>query len=128
MSRSVNQTLTCPCGQEFNSSIYDYVNVAKDPQLQYTVLAGLLNVSTCPYCGRRSAIARPFIYSDPAHNLLAYVHPRGDAPEDARLMILEQLRNTYINIIGEAEEHADEQAGGDISSIEPTEADTQVMG
>jgi hypothetical protein len=120
MSRSVNQTLTCPCGQEFSSSIYDYVNVAKDPQLQYTVLAGLLNVSTCPSCGRRAAIARPFIYSDPLHNLLAYVHPRSDAPEEARLLILEKLRNTYVNIIGEAEEHSDEDAGVDISSIEPT--------
>ena len=127
MSRSVNQTLTCPCGQAFNSSIYDYVNVAKDPQLQYIVLAGLLNVSTCPSCGRRAAIVRPFIYSDPAHNLLAYVHPRGDAPEEARLMILEKLRNTYVNIVGDAEEHSDGEAGGDISSIEPTGPDTQVL-
>ena len=127
MSRSINQTLTCPCGQVFDSSIYDYVNVAKDPQLQYTVLAGLLNVSTCPSCGRRAAIAHPFIYSDPSHNLLAYVHPRSDAPEEARLMILEKLRNTYVNIVGEAEEHADEEAGVDISSIEPTGQTTQVM-
>ena len=127
MSRSVNQTLTCPCGQVFDSAIYDYVNVAKDPQLQYTVLAGLLNVSTCPSCGRRAAIARPFIYSDPAHDLLAYVHPRSDAPEEARLLILEKLRNTYVNIIGEAEEHVDQEAGGDISSIEPTESATQLM-
>ncbi len=127
MSRSINQTLSCPCGQVFNSAIYDYVNVAKDAQLQYTVLAGLLNISTCPSCGRRAAIARPFIYSDPAHNLLAYVHPRGDAPEEARLLILERLRNTYVNIVGEAEEHADEEAGGDISSIESTEQVTQVM-
>jgi len=66
MSRSTNRTLTCPCGEVFTSEIYEYVNVAKDPQLQYTVLAGLLNVSTCPSCGRRAAIARPFIYSDPA--------------------------------------------------------------
>src|SRR5260221_13149020 len=107
MSRSTNCTLTCPCGEVFTSEIYEYVNVAKDPQLQYTVLAGLLNVSTCPSCGRRAAIARPFIYSDQAHNLLAYVNPRSDVPEEARLIILEKLRNTYVNIVGEAEEHAD---------------------
>src|SRR6266700_5132454 len=98
MSRSTDTTFTCPCGNVFNSPIYEYVNVADEPQLQYTVLAGLLNVSTCPVCGRRTAIARPFIYSDPLHNLLAYVHPRADAPEEARLLILEKLRTVYMNI------------------------------
>src|SRR5436309_15798620 len=100
MSRSTNHTLTCPCGEVFTSPIYEYVNVAKDPQLQYTVLAGLLNVSTCPSCGRRAAISRPFIYSDPAHDLLAYVHPRNDAPEEARLLILAKLRNVYMSVAG----------------------------
>jgi hypothetical protein len=127
MSRSTNCTLTCPCGEVFTSQIYEYVNVAKDPQLQYTVLAGLLNVSTCPSCGRRAAIARPFIYSDPAHNLLAYVHPRGDAPEEARLMILEKLRNVYVNIVGDAEEQSDIELGGDISSIEAAVTADQVL-
>lgn len=109
MSRSTQCTLTCPCGQVFTSPIYEYVNVAKDPQLQYTVMAGLLNVSTCPSCGRRAAISRPFIYSDPVHNLLAYVHPRNDAPEEARLFILEKLRNVYMSVVGENEERANFQ-------------------
>jgi len=38
------------------------------------------------------------IYSDPARNLLAYVHPRTDAPEEARLLLLEKLRTIYMNI------------------------------
>ena len=99
MSRSMNCTLTCPCGEVFSSPIYDYINVAKDPQLQYTVLAGLLNVSTCPSCGRRAAIARPLIYSDPARHLLVYAHPRSDVPEEARLLILERLRTVYVDIV-----------------------------
>jgi CpXC motif protein len=99
MSRSMICTFTCPCGEVFSSPIYDYINVAKDPQLQYTVLAGLLNVSTCPSCGRRAAIARPLIYSDPARHLLVYVHPRSDVPEEARLLILERLRTVYVDIV-----------------------------
>ena len=95
----MNCTLTCPCGEVFSSPIYDYINVAKDPQLQYTVLAGLLNVSTCPSCGRRAAIARPLIYSDPARHLLVYVHPRSDVPEEARSLILERLRTVYVDIV-----------------------------
>ncbi len=95
MSRSTNCTLTCPCGKVFASPIYEYVNVAQEPRLRYTVLAGLLNVSTCPNCGRRAALAHPFIFSDPAHALLAYVHPSTSLPEEARQLILEKLRSVY---------------------------------
>jgi CpXC motif protein len=99
MSRSTNCTLTCPCGEVFSASIYDYVNVAKDPQLQYTVLAGLLNVASCPSCGRRAAIAHPFVYSDLAHCLLVYVHPQADVPEETRSLLLEKLRTVYVNSV-----------------------------
>ena len=124
MSRSTQCTLTCPCGQVFTSPIYEYVNVAKDPQLQYTVLAGLLNVSTCPSCGRRAAISRPFIYSDPAHNLLAFVHPRNDAPEEARMLILEKLRNVYMSVAGEHEEQLDSNTNGNGNSDLTATSDT----
>ena len=97
MSRSTTHTFTCPCGQIFSGQAYEYVNVADDAHLRYVVLAGLINVSTCPNCGRRAAISMPFVYSDPAYNLLAYVHPRADAPEDARLLILEKLRDVYMD-------------------------------
>ncbi|GCE26860.1 hypothetical protein KDA_23440 [Dictyobacter alpinus] len=97
MSRSTTHTFTCPCGQVFTGQAYEYVNVADDAHLRYVVLAGLINVSTCPNCGRRAAISIPFVYSDPAYQLLAYVHPRADAPENARLMILEKLRDVYMD-------------------------------
>jgi len=104
MSRSTTHTFTCPCGKVFDHTIYEYVNIANDPQLQYTVLAGLLNVATCPKCGRKAEIALSFIYSDPEHRLLAYVHPRNDAPHEARIMILEKLRNVYENIVGDGDQ------------------------
>jgi hypothetical protein len=107
MSRSTTQTLTCPCGEAFNHTIYEYVNVSNDPQLLYIILVGLLNVATCPNCGRKAAQGRPFIYSDPERRLLAYVHPRNDAPEDARLLILEKLRDVYENILGGGEQAGD---------------------
>jgi hypothetical protein len=102
----------------FSNQIFEYVNVATDPQLQYTVLSGLLNVSSCPACGRRAAISRPFIYSDPAHSLLAYVHPRNDVPEEARLLILEKLSNVYTTIAGDKEKHTDLENGGSNGNIE----------
>jgi len=99
MSHSTTQTFTCPCGQEFSHQSYDYVNVTADPQLRYVVLAGLLNVAICPFCGRRAEMPVPFLYSDPAYKLMAYVHPNPDTPEEARLLILEQLRATYQHIV-----------------------------
>lgn len=104
MSRSTLHTFNCPCGETFEHTIYDYVNVTREPRLRYIVLAGLLNVATCPVCGRKAAIGRPFIYSDPEHRLLAYVHPRNDAPHEARLMILEQLRTVYETVVGTGEQ------------------------
>ena len=115
MSRSTTHTLTCPCGEVFTSSIYEYVNVAHDPQLRYIVLTGLLNVSTCPTCGRRAAISCPFIYSDPDHALLAYVHPRSDAPEEARLMILERLRSVYMDVESMQEQQKNGDGGHTVS-------------
>ena len=103
MSRATTVQFSCPCGETFSSPIYEYVNIAKDPQLLYTVLAGLLNVSTCPNCWRRVAHSRPFIYSDPGHHLLAYVHPRNDLPDEARMVILEKLQDVYDGIAGDAE-------------------------
>ncbi|MFL5626538.1 MAG: CpXC domain-containing protein [Ktedonobacteraceae bacterium] len=111
MSRSTNSTFTCPCGTVFTSPIYEYVNVAQDLRLRYTALSGLLNVSTCPNCGRRSALAHPFIYSDPDHKLLAYVHPSTAVPEEARQLILEKLRAVY------EEAEATSYAGGSHQEI-----------
>ncbi len=99
MSHSTTQVLSCPCGQEFSYQSYEHVNVAAEPQLRYVVLAGLLNVAVCPFCGRRAEMPIPFLYSDPGCKLLAYVHPNPDTPEEARLLILEQLRATYHDIV-----------------------------
>jgi hypothetical protein len=127
MSRSITHTFTCPCGKVFTSQTYEYINAAKDPQLRYSVLAGLINITTCPACGRRAAIATPFIYSDPDHELLAYVHPRADAPAEAKSLIMEHLRTVYMDIYA-IQEHqrqmANEQGhGGHTISISAAEAE-----
>ncbi len=98
MSRSTTNSFTCPCGKVITYQQYEHVNVAENPQLRYIVLAGLLNVATCTNCGRRAQFPVPFIYSDPAYRLLAYVHPSAELPDEARLLILEQLRATYKEV------------------------------
>src|SRR5215467_11758298 len=127
MSRSTTHTFTCPCGKVFNYQQYEYANAAEDPQLRYIVLAGLVNVATCPNCGRRAAFANPFIYSDPAYDLLAYVHPRPNLPNDARLMILEKLRTTYKDIVAtqvqqEGDGNGEHMNGGQVVAVSPSQA------
>jgi hypothetical protein len=95
MGRSIAYRFTCACGTGFTAPVYEAVNVTLEPQLLYTLLAGLLNVATCPTCGRRAAIARPFLYHDVARSLFAYVHPRADLPEEQRERLLQQLRRIY---------------------------------
>jgi hypothetical protein len=127
MSRSTTHTFTCPCGKVFNYQQYEYVNAAEDPQLRYIVLAGLVNVATCPHCGRRAAFAVPFIYSDPAYDLLAYVHPRPNLPDEARLLILEKLRTTYKDIVATQAQQEDNGngkhiKGGRVVAVSPSQA------
>jgi hypothetical protein len=102
MSRSTPYTFTCACGESFTTPVYESVNVTLEPQLLYTVLAGLLNVATCPNCGRRAAVARPFLYHDVARGLFAYVHPRADLPEERRIQLLAQLRRAYSIAVEES--------------------------
>jgi hypothetical protein len=127
MSRSTTHTFTCPCGKVFHYHQYEYVNAAEDPQLRYIVLAGLLNVAACPNCGRRAAFASPFIYSDPAYDLLAYVHPRPNLPDEARLLILEKLRTTYKDIVAiqvqqENNGNEEQRNGGGVVAVSPSHA------
>lgn len=98
MSHSTDYMITCPCGMVFQSKIYEYVNTRQNPQLRYTVLSGLLNVSTCPNCGRRAVHPRHFIYSDPEHSLLVYVDPSTDISEEARQLTLDKLRSVHQEV------------------------------
>ncbi len=120
MSHSTKYMITCPCGMVFQSNIYEYVNTRQDPLLRYTVLAGRLNVFTCPNCGRRAANSRPFIYSDPAHSLLVYVDPATNISEEARQLTLEKLRSVYqevsIKVGNRAPAESREERGGGITT------------
>jgi hypothetical protein len=106
----------------FNYQQYEYVNVVEDPLLRYIVLAGLVNMATCPNCGRRAAFATPFIYSDPAYDLLAYVHPRPNVPDEARMLILEKLRTTYKDIVSTHVQQEEHVNGGRVVALSPSEA------
>src|SRR5205807_10179319 len=51
-------------------------------------------------------------YSVRVHIWLAFVHPCSDAPEEARLLILEKLRSVYVDATTTQEESDGEQNNG----------------
>ncbi|WP_069804031.1 CpXC domain-containing protein [Thermogemmatispora onikobensis] len=120
-SRTASYKLICRCGHGFECQVYEYVNVARDPQLRYAVLAGRLNVVTCPSCGRRALARRPFIYSDPPNRLLAYVHPRDNVPPEGRELIEARLRDVYERVAQRQREELEEAP----ASLAGPEAETR---
>jgi len=101
--RSIKMKFSCACGTEFPADIYQAVNVTLEPQLLYRLLAGALNVATCPNCGRTAAAAQPFVYHDIARGLFAYVLPRADVSTEERNAILNRLRKVYSQAVEESE-------------------------
>src|SRR5258706_16414116 len=80
--RSIKMKFSCACGTEFTADIYQAVNVTLEPQLLYRLLAGALNVATCPNCGRTAAAAQPVGYQDNARRLFPYVVSRAGGSPD----------------------------------------------
>ncbi len=89
-----------------------------EPRLLHTMLAGLLNVATCPNCARRVAIARPFLYHDVARGLFAYVHPRADLPEEQRAQVLQRLRRAYAVALEQSARLQDQEEAAEGDDLE----------
>ncbi|HEY7782784.1 MAG TPA: CpXC domain-containing protein [Ktedonobacterales bacterium] len=103
MARTTEMTFACPCGTTFTATVHHAVNVTLEPQLLYTLLAGRLNVATCPNCERQIATGLPFIYHDLKRGLFAYVHPNADLPEEDRDTLLAGLRRVYAEAVETSE-------------------------
>jgi hypothetical protein len=104
MPKSIARSLRCACGTTFNATSYQTVNVTREPRLQYVVLAGLLNVVTCPNCGRKATLPHPFVYHDMERNLLVYVHPRTTIAAEDRQKILDRLQDIYAMAVDKPEQ------------------------
>jgi hypothetical protein len=85
----------CDCGERYQATIHHVVNITLEPRLLYELLAGRLNVATCPNCGRSVASDLPFLYHDMKRGLFAYVHPDATLEEEDRAALLDQLRQVY---------------------------------
>ena len=52
MSISNLEEITCPCGEVFEAELLSAISVGDNPELKEALMAGEINLATCPKCGR----------------------------------------------------------------------------
>lgn len=68
--------INCPaCGGFVPTDVWRIVDAGQEPALKAQLLRGQLNVSTCPQCGHRVAVATPLAYHDPDKELFLVLLP-----------------------------------------------------
>lgn len=75
MSLTIIQEIRCPCGEVFESEIYQSVSVKQDPDLKESILAGEFNLVGCPKCQTTLYADHFVLYHDRESELLAFVYP-----------------------------------------------------
>jgi len=76
MSSARRLSVTCPnCKRPFMADVYHIVDVGRNPELKWQLLAGNLNVAQCPHCGMAGILGMPFAYHDPEKELLLIFMP-----------------------------------------------------
>ncbi len=69
--------ITCPnCRTNFQTPVFQLVDVGQQPELKQALLSGRLNVAVCPKCGAGGLLATPLVYHDPAKRLFFSLFPQ----------------------------------------------------
>lgn len=88
--------ITCPnCRTNFQTPVFQYVDVGQQPELKQALLSGQLNVAVCPNCGTGGMLSSPLVYHDPDKQLFFSLFPQEVAakPEEQERFVgtLQQL-------------------------------------
>ncbi len=69
--------ITCPnCRTNFQTPVFQLVDVGQQPELKQALLSGRLNVAVCPKCGTGGLLATPLVYHDPEKQLFLSLFPQ----------------------------------------------------
>ncbi|HEY0736654.1 MAG TPA: CpXC domain-containing protein [Herpetosiphonaceae bacterium] len=72
-----NVSIKCPnCGTNFQTPVFQLVDVGQYPELKQALLSGRLNVAVCPKCGSGGLLATPLVYHDPEKQLFFSLFPQ----------------------------------------------------
>jgi len=78
-------TARCPFGCEpFATEVWSVIRGDLDPELKVRLLAGEINLLSCPHCDRVFYYEHTLIYLDADRELLAFIYPESYAADEAR--------------------------------------------
>jgi hypothetical protein len=90
--------LTCACGASFEADLWDSLNVTLDPDLKEQLLAGKVNVVTCPECGAEAFVEKDLLYHDLERRIMILMVPEQRRGEED--LVREQWETTQQRIFG----------------------------
>lgn len=86
MSINSNETIKCPqCAQMSEQNIWHSITVSDGADLKKDLLAGKVNMFSCPSCGYRALVPEPILYHDEKKLLMISFSPCTDEKEKKRL-------------------------------------------
>jgi hypothetical protein len=75
----------CPKGCEpFETEVWSFIHGSRSPELRETVAAKECNLLLCPACGAAFFAEVPYIYFEPAADILFFVFPASFQAEESR--------------------------------------------
>ncbi len=77
--------LSCTCGHEFETKLWDALNVTENKELKGKLLSGEINQIQCPKCQKKSYIEKSLLYHDRDQRLWIQVLPQADRPKWPKL-------------------------------------------
>ncbi|MFH1086627.1 MAG: CpXC domain-containing protein [Chloroflexota bacterium] len=91
--------VTCPrCRHAFVVEMRTILDVGQEPELKEQFLQGEVNYARCPQCGSGGVLSTPFLYHDPAKELLISHIPAALAlPSDEQEKLVGRLVQAVMN-------------------------------
>lgn len=75
MSISNLEEIKCPCGEVFEAELISAISASDDRELKEALIAGELNIVSCPKCGEMFYAECFILYHDSINELIAFVYP-----------------------------------------------------
>jgi hypothetical protein len=75
MTISNIEKIKCPQGHLFEASLVSAISVADNPELKEALIAGEINIVSCPVCGEIFFAECFILYHDSENELIAFVYP-----------------------------------------------------
>lgn len=75
MSISNLEEITCPCGEVFEAELLSAISVSDNPELKEALMAGEVNLVSCPKCGEMFYAECFILYHDSDNEFIAFVYP-----------------------------------------------------